>query len=123
MTKLIGERITIREFYDGLSTITFDEVTEDRLKELFPNAHVEFVNEIRDNNLKDISIDDYTFTIERITDKEQCPYYFTLNNSMRLGTDVEVWLPTDHIGSMDIQANGTIHFGDDFYMTIQYDID
>ena len=130
MTLEICERITIQELITGLSHLSFDEVTHDKLIEIFPNSYVEFVNDInagmgfRENDSKDISIDDYVFTVRRVLTEEGCGSGFKVNDSIFLSNYVEVWLKPDSIGSNDIQAEGTIKRQDkSFYLEVNYTVD
>ena len=130
MTLQIGERIKIAEFIEKLSTLTFDEVTHDKVVELFPNSYVEGVNELnagqgfRTNDLKDMYIDDYVFTIHRVTDEEGLDSGFKLNDTICLSDYVEVWLVCDNIGSNDIQASGKIKKqANHYYLDVEYSVD
>ena len=71
MTLKIGDRITIQEFVDLLSTLSFDEVTFENMLKIFPNSQDREVTEV-DDDIKDVEIDDYTFTISRKSPDELC---------------------------------------------------
>lgn len=122
-TLQVGERITIAELIEKLSKLQFNEITEDKLKEVFTGHDIQMVNEVRED-LKDIGIDDYVFTVGCYSDDEGCFSGFKLNETIRLSSNVEVWLPSDNNGSNDIQADGTIKQQDNlFYLDVNYSVD
>ena len=114
MTKGITNRIKMQELVNALNTMTFEEVTEESLKKALPNADIDFVNEIDSDlrsGIKDISIDDYIFTISQIRDKSHVPSnYVHLNKDDMYLTDyVEIWF-TDSTGDEihEFQGEGYI---------------
>lgn len=122
-TLQVGERITIAELIEKLKTVQFNEITEDKLKELFTGHDIQQVNEVGED-LKDIGIDDYVFTVGCYSEDEGCFSGFVLNETVRLSSNVEVWLPSDNNGSNDIQADGTIKQTDNlFYLDVNYSVD
>ena len=107
MTLKIGDRITIQEFVDLLSTLSFDEVTFENMLKVFPNYQEREVTEV-DDGIKDVEIDDYTFTISRKSPDELCLSGYNINDTIVLSKEVTVWLPNNSVGGMDIDGQGTI---------------
>lgn len=115
MHKGITNRITMQELVDALNTMTYEEVTEENLRKALPLANIDFVNEVNSSlreGMKDISIDDYIFTIHR--DSHNYPKEWILigyppTKSYLLSDYVEIWL-TDSTGDEvhDFQAEGYI---------------
>ena len=125
MTTLkIGERITIAKLVEKLQTVQFDELTYEKYQELFIGHNLQGLQDVK-FGLKDLFIDDYIFTVYQLTDKENMGIHgFNLNNTLGLSKDVEVYLPSDSIGSNDIQADGTIKQVDNsFYLDVNYSVD
>ena len=124
MTLQIGERITISKLIEKLQTVQFDELTYEKCEELFINYNFQGLSDIK-FDLKDLFIDDYVFSIYRLSDEEYMGLNgFNLNNTLGLSKDVEVWLPSDNNGSNDIQADGTIKQVDNlFYLKVSYTVD
>ena len=122
MTLQIGERITIDKFIEKLQTIQFNKITTERIGELFAGYSIQMVNKVRED-LIDIGIDDYIFTVSNYSEDEGCFNGFIINETIRLSSNVEVWLPSDSKGSNDITADGTIkRAGDSFYLSVNYTI-
>ena len=107
MTLKIGDRIKIQDFVDSLSTLTFDEVTFENILKVFPNSQGREVENI-DDDIKDIEIDDYVFTISRKSPDEICLSGYNINDTIVLSKEVTVWLPNDSKGGLDIDGQGTI---------------
>ena len=124
MTLQIGERITISKLIEKLQTVQFDELTYEKCEELFINYNFQGLSDIK-FDLKDLFIDDYVFSIYRLSDEEYMGLNgFNLNNTLGLSKDVEVWLPSDNNGSNDIQADGTIKQVDNlFFLDVNYSVD
>ena len=125
MTTLkIGERITMAKLVEKLQTVQFDELTYEKYQELFIGHNLQGLQDVR-FGLKDLFIDDYIFTVYQLTDKENMGTHgFNLNNTLGLSKDVEVYLPSDSIGSNDIQADGTIKQVDNsFHLDVNYTVD
>ena len=125
MTTLkIGERITIAKLVEKLQPVQFDELTYEKYQELFTGHNLQGLQAVK-FGLKDLFIDDYIFTVYQLTDKENMGVHgFNLNNTLGLSKDVEVYLPSDSIGSNDIQADGTIKQVDNsFYLDVSYSVD
>ena len=125
MTTLkIGERITMAKLVEKLQTVQFDELTYEKYQELFIGHNLQGLQDVR-FGLKDLFIDDYIFTVYQLTDKENMGTHgFNLNNTLGLSKDVEVYLPSDSIGSNDIQADGTIKQVDNsFHLDVNYSVD
>ena len=117
MTKNIADRITIQEFINALNTLTFEEVTKENLEKALPQADVDFVNEVEkelDWNMKDISIDDYIFTIVGGHDysKEDILIGIPPQKPYVLSEYVEVYLPMkesrNNTHGSELQAEGHI---------------
>ena len=121
-TLQVGERIAIAELIEKLSKLQFNEITEDKLKEVFTGHNIQMVNEVRED-LKEIGIDDYVFTVGSYSEDEGCFSGFKLNETIQLSSNVEVWLPSDNNGGNDIQADGTIKQQDNlFYLDVIYSV-
>ena len=69
MTKSCGDRIFIGEFIKILEKVNFNELTEEKCKELFVNHDFQWLNKFDDTS-KDIAIDDYVFTVHLMSDDE-----------------------------------------------------
>jgi hypothetical protein len=122
-TLQVGERITIAKLIEKLQTIQFNEITLEKVQELFVGHDIQQVNKVRED-LIDIGIDDYVFTVGTYSDDEGCLNGFKLNETIRLSKNVEVWLPSDNNGSNDIQADGTIKQVDNlFFLEVTYSVD
>ena len=106
MTLQIDERITVDDLVKGLSTLNFDEVTEDNINKVFPNRDLNCVTVI-DDDTKDIDIDDYIFTVHRYSEDEGNVTGFVINNTMCLSTVVEVYLPCNDVNAFT-RADGEI---------------
>ena len=124
MTLQIGERITISKLIEKLKTVQFNELTYEKYQELFTGHTLQGLNEVRED-YKDLFIDDYIFTIHKISLYDECnDNGFRVNNSIFLSNYVEVWLQSDNNGSNDIQAEGTIKQADNlFYLDVNYSVD
>ena len=130
MTKSCGDRIFIGEFIKILEKVNFSELTEEKCKELFVNHDFQWLNKFDDTS-KDIAIDDYVFTVHLMSDDEVISkFYRNYNcngfriNDMVLSNYVEVWLPSDNEGSVDISGHGTIKCLDGiYYMSVEYCVD
>ena len=97
MTKGIRNRVKIQDFINALNQLDFEEVTEENLQKLLPNARIDFVNKIEED-ITDISIDDYIFTIHKKKIGEKYPTKWVLigattNKPYFLSDYVEVYLP------------------------------
>lgn len=107
----VFERIKMQELVDVLNTLTFEEVTTEKLQELLPNSYIDTVNQVNDT-MKDIDIDDYIFTIHKSTDGKHPKHWlrnFKKDNDMYLSDIVEVFLPCmNSCNSEFIQADGQI---------------
>lgn len=126
MTTLkIGERITISKLIEKLKAVQFNELTYEKYQELFTGHNLQGLQEDVKFGLKDLFIDDYVFTVYQLSDKESMGVHgFNLNNTLGLSKDVEVWLPSDSIGSNDIQADGTIkQIDNSFHLDVSYSVD
>lgn len=124
MTLQLGERITIAKLIEKLQTVQFNELTYEKCQELFINYNLQGLSDIT-FNLKDLFIDDYVFSIYKLSDEEYMGLSgFRINNTLGLVKYVEVWLPSDNKGSNDIQAEGIIkHQNSLFYLEVTYTID
>ena len=124
MTKTCGDRIVIAEFIRALQKVNFNELTEEKCKELFANHDFQWLNKFEDTS-KDIAIDDYVFTVHLHTSDDEvynCSGFKI--NDMLLSNYVEVWLPSDNEGSTDISGHGTIKCLDGiYYMSVEYCVD
>lgn len=107
MTLKIGDRIKIQKFVDLLSTLSFDEVTFENILKVFPNSQGREVTEV-DDEIKDVEIDDYVFTISRKSPDEICLSGYNINETIVLDKNVTVWLPNNSEGGTDIDGQGTI---------------
>ena len=123
-TLQVGERITIAKLIEKLQTVQFDELTYEKYQELFIGHNLQGLQDVK-FGLKDLSIDDYIFTVYQLSDEESMGGHgFSLNNTLGLSKDVEVWLPSDNKGSNDIQADGTIKQVDNlFFLEVTYTVD
>ena len=124
-TLQVVERITISKLIEKLQTVEFDELTYEKYQELFTGHNLQGLQDVK-FGLKDLLIDDYVFTIHKISlyDDECNGNAFTVNSSMFVSSYVEVWLPSDNNGSNDIQADGTIKQVDNlFYLKVSYTVD
>ena len=123
-TLQVVERITISKLIEKLKTVQFNELTEEKYNELFVGHTLQGLNEVRED-YKDLLIDDYVFTIHKISLYDECNGNgFRINNSIFLSNYVEVWLQSDNNGSNDIQAEGTIKRVDNlFYLDVNYSVD
>ena len=116
MTKGIRNRVKIQDFINALNQLDFEEVTEENLQKLLPNARIDFVNKVEEG-MTDISIDDYIFTIHKKKIGEKYPTKWVLIGATTdkpyfLSDYVEVYLPMQEddngeYGS-EIQAEGYI---------------
>ena len=123
-TLQVGERITVAKLIEKLQTVEFSELTEEKYNELFVGHTLQGLNEVRED-YKDLLIDDYVFTIHKISLYDECNGSgFRVNNSIFLSSYVEVWLPSDNNGSDDVQADGIIKQVDNlFYLKVVYTVD
>ena len=130
MIKGITNRVKIQKFIDVLNTLTFEEVTEENLKNALPNSRVDFVNKVEED-ITDISIDDYTFTIHKKVIGEKYPTKWVLigadtDHPYFLSDYVEVYLPIQEDDSTmycEIQAEGYIEMhnsGKEFWLRIHF---
>ena len=124
MTLQVGERITIAKLIEKLQTVEFNELTYEKYQELFTGHNLQGLQDVK-FGLKDLLIDDYVFTIHKISLYDECNGNgFRINNSIFLSNYVEVWLHSDNNGSNDIQAEGTIKQVDNlFYLDVNYSVD
>ena len=95
--KGITNRVKIQDFINVLNQLDFEEVTVENLQKLLPNARIDFVNKVEED-MTDISIDDYTFTIHKKKIGEKYPTKWVLigattNKPYFLSDYVEVYLP------------------------------
>ena len=113
--KSILNRIKMQELVDALSTLTFEEVTEENLRRLLPNRDLDTINQV-DETIKDIDIDNYIFTIHKCKDGKHPKHWlrnFKKDNSMFLSDIVEVFLPIiNDRNSEFLQADGVITYVD-----------
>ena len=111
--KSILSRIKVQELVDVLNTLTFEEVTHEKLQELLPNAHIDAVNQV-DETTKDIDVDDYIFTIhKRVSKSVPMPFGWLhlhdTDDTLYLSDVVEVFLPVvADKNSEFLQADGNI---------------
>lgn len=131
MTKGITNRITMQELINALNTLTFEEVTKESLQKALPVADIDFVNEV-DDSIKDLSIDDYIFSIYKSNYRYPSNYILVGNPSEKpfaLSNYVEVYLPTQEDDKGDygseVKAKGYIekHNADqDFWLRIEFHV-
>lgn len=110
--KSVFERIKVQELVDVLNTLTFEEVTTEKLQELLPKADIDTVNQV-DETTTDIDIDDYIFTIHKKVSSIPMPTNWVHTNgkdeNLYLSNIVEVFLPCmNSCNSEFIQADGVI---------------
>ena len=130
MTKGITNRIKMQEFVDALNKLDFEEVTVENLQKLLPTADIDFVNRVEEN-MTDISIDDYIFTIHK--DEHDYPKEWILignppTKPYLLSDYVETYLPTqddDNTMYGEIQAEGYIrkhNAGKDLWLKLEFHV-
>lgn len=111
--KSILNRIKVQELVDALNTLTFEQVTHEKLQELLPNAQIDTVNQV-DETTKDIDVDDYIFTIhKRVSKSVPMPFDWLhphdTDDTLYLSDVVEVFLPViADKNSEFLQADGNI---------------
>ena len=109
MTYAIGDRIKVQKLVDVLNTLTFENVTSDVLTNKLLAKVV--VSDYNTENLKDIHVDDYVFTIYPTSDDEGVGVSglrVGIDGSIFLSDGVVVFLPCNHIGNEDIEGIGQI---------------
>ena len=111
MTKGITNRIKMQELVDILEPCSFDEITYDRCKELFKAYNLQGLQDVEDG-LKDLFLDDYTFTLYKISDeegRESTPRGFRINDTIGISSYVEVYIPLQEDDTrIEILAEGNI---------------
>ena len=131
MTKGIRNRVKIQDCINALNQLDFEEVTEENLQKLLPNARIDFVNKIEED-ITDISIDDYIFTIHKKKIGEKYPTKWVLigattNKPYFLSDYVEVYLPMQEddncIYGCEMQIEGYIELhnsGKEFWLRLHF---
>lgn len=130
MTKGLRNRIKIQDFINALNQLDFEEVTEENLQRLLPNARIDFVNKVEED-MTDISIDDYIFTIHKkeilIVPEGWILIGATTNKPYFLSDYVEVYLPMqeddDGEYGSEIQVEGYIELhnsGKEFWLRLHF---
>lgn len=128
--KGITNRIKIQDFINALNQLDFEEVTIENLQKLLPNARVDFVDKVEED-MTDISIDDYIFTIHKKKVGEKYPTTWVLigadtDKPYFLSDYVEVYLPMQEDNSTmygEIQVEGYIephNSGKEFWLRLHF---
>ena len=95
METIIDTSVDVAQFVKELEKLSFDEVTTEKLQELYPieNPKVDDLSEVE--NLKDIYFDNVAFTVYRRNNAEGVYSGIALNNTLVIGKLVEVWIRND----------------------------
>jgi hypothetical protein len=123
MTVKVNTNLTVQEFIEKLSTLTFDEVTTEQIQILFPNHKgIEVEDDDIDGNMKNITIDDYTFSISSKLPEETSISDININSTIALDKEVSMWMKDAENENGDIDALGTIiKEGNEYYMHVEFD--
>ena len=95
METIIDTSVDVAQFVKELEKLSFDEVTTEKLQELYPieNPKVDDLSAVE--GLKDIYFDNVAFTVYMRTDKEGVYNGVALNDTLVIGKSVEVWVRND----------------------------
>ena len=109
-TTPLFERVHVNALIHVLETLTYDNVTCEKLKTNFPQHDIQdFYEETQYGEMKSFTIDDFTFKIYR-PNEDICvgSSVYILNKTIEIDKDVEVWVSNG--GDSEAQYNGTIGY-------------
>ena len=103
---LLNERIKAQELIDGLKPYNYDDITVELLEQVFPKANVQEVSRAGLDQLLDLFIDDYVFTLYRLSEEEgHADFIIKINDGLGISDNVVTWFTENGI---DTELEGKI---------------